>query len=41
MTVAEVGATAAGSAGRTPDTVWGAGSLSQLGETCARPARAG
>ena len=35
MTVAEVGTTA-GPAGRTPDTVWGAGSLSRLGETCAR-----
>lgn len=36
MTVAEASTTAVSPKGRTPDTVWGAGSLSQLGETCAQ-----
>jgi maleylacetate reductase len=35
VTVADARASAAGLEGRTPETVWGAGSVSQLGEICA------
>jgi maleylacetate reductase len=36
VTVAEASTAALSPEGRVPDTVWGAGSLSQLGEVCAR-----
>ena len=36
MTIADEKTAAAKPKGGTPDTVWGAGSLSQLGETCAK-----